>query len=84
MKTLLLPVLLLAACSSPQVVTTPIPINVPVETPCRVQVVSKPIFATESLSKDATLFEQVRALLATEQQRKSYESQLEAAINACR
>lgn len=80
---LLVAVLLLTACASPQTVSTPAPIDIPVAVPCKILGITKPVFAVETLRNDASMFEQVRALLATEQQRTAYEAQLEAAIKTC-
>ncbi|MFG5410363.1 hypothetical protein ABXN37_22535 [Piscinibacter sakaiensis] len=53
------------------------------QVPCRVTLPPRPVYATEALSSDAGIYDQVRALLAERRQRMAYEAQLEAAARAC-
>ena len=71
-------VLVLAGCSPLTKV-----VKVPVSVPCKVDMPKPPVWATESLSKDAGIFDQVKALLAERRQRQGYQEQLEAAIASC-
>ena len=80
---LVITLLALAACSTPEIVYKSVSTDIPVSTPCHAPVVTHPEWATSSISKADTLFAQVRALLVTENQRQSYEAKLEAANKAC-
>ncbi len=75
--------LLLAGCVSSGSVTKPVTVEMPVPVPCRAPVVLHPVWPTESLPENGTLFEHVRAMLAENELRQAYEIQLEAAIKAC-
>ncbi len=75
--------LLLAGCAVSGPVTKPVVVEMPVPVPCRAPVVLHPVWPTESLPRNATLFEHVRAMLAENELRQAYEIQLEAAIIAC-
>ncbi len=85
MKWLLVLVVALAGCAG-QVEPEPrtVRIEVPVAVPCRAPAVEVPNWATASLQKGDSLQTKVRALLAELEQRKGYEVQLLAALNACR
>lgn len=84
MKWLLVGLVALAGCSG-QVVPEPrtVRVEVPVAVPCRAPEVPEPTWATASLQKSDTLQVKVRALLAELEQRKGYEVQLRAAVQAC-
>ncbi len=56
---------------------------VPVEVLCKVDVPPEPAWATKSLTADADIFDQVRALLAERRQRIGYERLLRAAVESC-
>ncbi|MBV5701750.1 hypothetical protein ACIUXA_08930 [Pseudomonas aeruginosa] len=58
-------------------------VEVPVAVPCRVPAVEVPAWATAGLKKSDDIQTKVRALLAELQQRKGYEVQLRAAVQAC-
>ncbi len=60
-----------------------VPVEVPVEVPCRTERVPRPAFAVDALRIGAPNDEQMRALRAERKQRKAYEKRLEAAIDAC-
>lgn len=85
MKWLLVLVVALAGCVG-QVEPEPrtVRVEVPVAVPCRAPAVEVPTWATASLQKGDSLQTKVRALLAELEQRKGYEVQLLAALNACR
>lgn len=77
----LLACLVIAGCANkPRV---PERIEIPVPVPCRVQVPTAPVWATETLQPGAGIFDQVRALLAERAQRISHITRLEAAARAC-
>lgn len=59
-------------------------VEVPVAVPCRAPEVSEPAWATAVLQKGDSLQTKVRALLAELEQRKGYEVQLRAAVQACK
>lgn len=63
--------------------TAPKTVLVPVQVPCKVDVPKAPVWATEGLPADASIWQQVKALLAERQQRIAYDGQLLAAIEAC-
>jgi len=85
MKWLLVLVVALAGCAG-QVEPEPrtVRVEVPVAVPCRAPAVDVPTWATASLQKGDSLQTKVRALLAELEQRKGYEVQLNAAVQACR
>ena len=85
MKWLLVFVVALAGCAG-QVEPEPrtVRVEVPVVVPCRTPAVEAPTWATASLQKGDSLQTKVRALLAELEQRKGYELQLVAAVQACR
>ena len=76
-------VLTCVACS-PQIVNKPVSVDTPVAVTCHVPQIQAPKWATEGISPSNTLFEQGRALLATDQQRRAYEASLAAANEACK
>lgn len=74
----MLAALALAGCASaPQRVEVAVPV------PCRVTVPPEPSWATAALADNATIWDQVKALLAERRQRMAYEDQLRAAAQAC-
>ncbi|GAP37903.1 hypothetical protein ISF6_4097 [Piscinibacter sakaiensis] len=76
---MLLALALLAGCAA----RPPARVEIPIAVPCRVTLPPRPVYATEALSSDAGIYDQVRALLAERRQRMAYEAQLEAAARAC-
>ena len=84
MKWLLVLVVALAGCAG-QVEPEPrtVRVEVPVVVPCRVPAMETPSWATASLEKGDSLQTKVRALLAELEQRKGYEVQLRAGLEAC-
>ncbi|MDH0293027.1 hypothetical protein N7414_28235 [Pseudomonas sp. GD04087] len=84
MKWLLVLVVALAGCAG-QVEPEPrtVRVEVPVSVPCRAPEVPEPTWATAVLQKGDSLQTKVRALLAELEQRKGYEVQLRAAVQAC-
>ncbi len=84
MKWLLVLPIALAGCAG-QVEPEPrtVRVEVPVAVPCRAPDVQEPTWATASLQKDDSLQSKVRALLAELEQRRGFEVQLRAAIQAC-
>lgn len=79
---IILAALLLTSCSQ-QPIYKPFPVDVAVPVPCITPEVKKPVFAIDSIRATNTLFEQVQAILATDQQRRAYEAELVAANNKC-
>ncbi|WP_425327691.1 hypothetical protein [Pseudomonas nitroreducens] len=84
MKWLFVLVVALAGCAG-QVQPEPrtVRVEVPVAVPCRAPAVEVPSWATASLQKGDSLQTKVRALLAELEQRKGYEAQMFAALQAC-
>lgn len=72
--------LVLAGCATNK---PPERVLVPVPVPCKVDVPREPVWATDSLSPDADIWDQTKALLAERAQRIGYQKQLKAAIDAC-
>lgn len=58
--------------------------QVQVQVPCKTKEIKRPVFATETLTKDSSLFDKVKALLAEREQRIAYELELEASIEGCK
>lgn len=85
MKWLLVLAVALAGCAG-QVEPEPrtVRVEVPMLVPCRAPAVEVPTWATASLQKGDNLQTKVRALLAELEQRKGYEVQLRAAVDACK
>lgn len=71
---------LLAGCQANPV---PAVVKIPVQVPCEVAMPKRPAWATESLARDAGIYDRVKALLAEREQRIGYETELEAAVGAC-
>lgn len=84
MKWFLVVLVALEGCVG-QVVPEPrtVRVEVPVAVPCRAPEVPEPTWATTVLQKGDSLQTKVRALLAEFEQRKGYEVQLRAAVQAC-
>lgn len=70
----------LAGCAADPVVRE---VKVAVPVPCRVELPSAPAWATQALSADAGIWDQVKALLAERSQRIAYSDKLLAAAQAC-
>lgn len=68
---------------APDVVYQSVPVETPVGIPCKVPAVQQPAWATNGITRQNTLFEQIRALLAVNEQHKAYETTLVAANNSC-
>ena len=75
--------LLLASCSTPEIVYKPSQVDVPVSVPCKVPQISQPVWATASVSQSDALFKEVKALVVENEQRKQFEQTLIAANKAC-
>lgn len=69
----------LAGCGT----TLPREVLVPYPVYCEVNKPAKPKWATDSMPKDADIYDQAKHLLAERRQRIGYEGQLEAAIDGC-
>ncbi|WP_144630282.1 hypothetical protein [Bordetella genomosp. 13] len=72
----------LAGCGATPIVRTE-RVEVPVSVPCRVERVYAPAWATSALADDASFYQKMAAVLAELEQRKAYESRIEAALAAC-
>jgi hypothetical protein len=82
MKKILL-CMLLAGCST-RTIVKPVTVEVPVPVPCQAPVITRPVWPTQDLTDRSTLLDQVKALLAENELRQGYETQLEAILQACR
>lgn len=69
----------LAGCST----VTPREVLVPVAVKCEADVPDVPAWATKSLSPDAGIYEQAKALLAERQQALGYQDELRSALLEC-
>lgn len=65
-------------------VAAPQEVKIPVAVPCKAPEVTIPAFAVDALGLGAGVWDQMAALRAERLQRKAYEAELEAALNACR
>lgn len=81
MKKLILLSLLLSGCAT--VPPQSIQVKVPVPVPCHAPTIPVPDWALDHLSKNATLYDQVKAMIVEIEQRRAYEAELEAAVKAC-
>lgn len=75
--------LAVAAVASGCAGTVPKEVNVPVAVRCEVDMPVPPAWATKTLKKDATIFDQAKAMLAERQQRIAYEDELRSALEVC-
>ena len=71
----------LAGCST--VVDRVVPVNVAVPVPCQQLEPMRPTMDTETLSLDAAVDEQARAMRAEIERREGYEGELRTALRAC-
>lgn len=77
---------LLQGCgsSAPAIVTQTRTVEVPVSVPCRVPQIEAPAWALDRVDPAADVYTKGRAALVEIQQRRGYESRLEAVAAACR
>ncbi|MHA6904915.1 hypothetical protein ACKZDW_07785 [Ralstonia syzygii subsp. celebesensis] len=73
----------LAGCATAPRPAQPVEVSVPVAVPCKAPVPERPAFAVDALPIGSGIWEQMKALRAERFQRKGYEAELEAAVNAC-
>lgn len=74
----------LAGCAvEPQVITHAVEAKVPVPVPCKTKPVERPAFALDAVSPSDDVYTKGRAALVEIEQRKGYETKLEAANAAC-
>lgn len=73
----------LALTLSGCVTTAPRVVNVPVAIPCDVDMPGEPAWATGSLSSEAGIFDQAKALLAEREQARGYQDELRSALKVC-
>ena len=74
--------LALTGCTTDVIYKT-VPVEVPVGIPCKVPAVATPSWATNGITPKNTLFEQVRALEAANEQHKAFEAIILSANKAC-
>jgi len=84
-KLILLSVLLLAACQTPQpgINTVIQKVEVPVAVPCKEAIPPAPAFNFDKLVPSTDIFGQVQALTADRLLHQGYEEKLSAALTAC-
>ncbi|MEO6146538.1 MAG: hypothetical protein ABIT70_05690 [Sulfuriferula sp.] len=75
--------LLLAACATETQLAPPIEVKVPVAVPCHAPAVPKPAWPMDILPDGASLYDQVKNLIAEIEARMAYEIQLESAVQVC-
>jgi len=63
--------------------SVPLTVRIPVPVPCKVTQPSEPAWAVDALPLGSDIWTQMTALRAERMQRKGYESELIAAIQAC-
>jgi hypothetical protein len=73
---------LLSACGGDQILV-PVEVKIPIEVPCRAPHVEKPMFALDVAKTSDKLYSKGVATIAEIEQRKAYETRLEAALKAC-
>ncbi len=79
----LLAVILLAGCATKCDAPKVVRVDVPVSTPCVVDVPPPPDLATATLTPEAGIWDQMRALRAERLQLRGYVKVLEAALQGC-
>lgn len=72
----LLLLLMLPACATK-------PVEVPVTVLCKTPVITVPDFYYDHVTKETSLFDKVKLLLADRKQRQGYEMELESAVKVC-
>ena len=80
---LLIAALVLSACGQREVFT-PTTVKVPVQVKCDVDIPQEPDWHAGHTSPDAPLMDKLKAVLADRELNKGYDSQLIAAITACK
>ena len=81
-----IPYLALAGCCTPPepiTITETVEIQVPVLEKCQVEMPRRMPYATESLSKEDTDFEKIRALLVELRERQGTEEELRILLASC-
>jgi hypothetical protein len=74
----------LAGCVTTGTAPVVYTVEVPIAEKCDAPVPQRPAFAVDALPIGASIDEQMRSLRAERLQRKGYEIELEAAVQACR
>lgn len=82
-RALLLPLILAGCCANPEVIIDTQEVYIPVYEPCQVDMPRHVSYETESLSKDSSDFEKIRALLVERRQRMVTEGELRLLLDAC-
>lgn len=80
MKYILIALLLTSCVTQPEIKEVKIPIPVKCTTPTP----AEPTYYFDQLTKENTLFEKVRALLADRQLYLAYQTELKAALDSCK
>lgn len=73
----------LSGCAQQQPIFTPVQVEMPIATPCKVATIAKPDDLLAALPKDAKLTDGMKAALAQHEYDVGYQGQLEAAISGC-
>jgi hypothetical protein len=80
-RTLIL--LVLATCAPSPPVFKPVSVDVPIAIPCRMIPVAKPDFALSHVTTADDIAQKTKAALIELNQRRGYETELEAHVTAC-
>ena len=74
---------LLAACAAPPPAFRPVAVDMPVAVPCKTPPLQQPDETLRQVAPQAPLFDKIKAALIELDNRKAYETQMEAALAAC-
>lgn len=75
--------LLLAGCAHPDPIYKPVPVDMPIEVTCKLQVIPKPEDPFDQLRSTDDIGRKVDVLLASRELHLGYEVRLEGASKAC-
>lgn len=84
MRLIALAVILLALCGCVRdIVNEPVEVHIPIPVPCKPNIIDVPVWPTAAITAQSTRFDKIKALAATNEERKAYETTLVAANAAC-
>lgn len=74
----------LSGCFGGTTVVRPVEVDIPIPVPCKSPEVVKPSFGLDRVKVTQGIFDKGKAALSELNERKAYETRLEAALSACR
>ena len=74
----------LVGCASKQVRYETVEVKVPLRVPCEVATPAQPTWLVKLVPREATVYEQMRALLADRELANAYMGELEVSLAACK